>query len=243
MGRQIPGGVHQVQFGTSPIPFEVIYTSRQTLAISVYPDGTVVVKAPTSTPLEIMEEAVVRRGAWILKQQRQFKMLERPAVPPRTYVSGETHRFLGRQYRLKVVESTIVRVIRSRNDLRVEIPIPTDTFAVQQQLDAWFLAQAERIFAERLTHCFARVAHWDVEKPVLRIRPMKARWGSLTPKGTLTLHQKLIQAPVELIDYVIYHELCHLREMNHKTAFYTLLDQVLPDWRDLQHQLNIYEFL
>ncbi len=67
---------------------------------------------------------------------------------------------------------------------------------------------------------------------------MKARWGSLTAKGTLSLNRKIIQAPVELIDFVILHELCFLREMNHKAAFYALLDQVLPNWRDHRQQLN-----
>lgn len=94
------------------------------------------------------------------------------------------------------------------------------------------------MFVERLRICFARISHWGVPVPKRMVRPMKARWGSLTAKGTLSLNRKLIQTPVELIDYVILRGLCLLHEMNHKAAFYALLDQVLPNWRDHRQQLN-----
>lgn len=243
MARLIPGGIHHIQYGTTPIEFEVIYSARKTLAISVFPDRAVIVKAPEGAPFERIEESVQRRAGWILKQRRHFEVLDRPSSPPREYVSGEAYRFLGRQLRLRVLESSINRVTRSRNILTIETHQPTDRAVVGQQVEGWFTAQAGRIFAERLEACYARIAHWGLPMPTLAIRAMKARWGSLTPKGMLTLNRKLIQAPTELIDYVILHELCHLREMNHKPSFYTLLDQILPTWREHRQQLNLYEFV
>jgi predicted metal-dependent hydrolase len=243
MRRQIPGGIHQIQYGTTCIEYEVVYSARKTLAVSVMPDGAVVVNAPEGVPNLRIAETVERRAGWILKQQRHFKTLERPQSPRREYVSGEAYRFLGRQLRLKVIESSVARVRRSRTILTVETSEPTNHLTVGQQVENWFDAHAARIFTERLEVCFSRVAHWGCPIPKLSIRPMKARWGSLTPKGTLTLNRKLIQAPVELIDYVILHELCHLREMNHSAAFYTLLSQVLPTWREHRQALNRYDFI
>jgi len=243
MARLIPGGIHRIEYGTISIQFEVVYSARKTLSISVFPDLAVMVKAPEGVAFDQIAETVERRANWILKQRRHFEALERPSSPPREYVSGEAYRFLGRQLRLRVLESTIDRVTRSRNILTIETHKPTDRAVVGQQVEGWFTAQAGRIFAERLKACYARIAHWDLPMPTLAIRAMKARWGSLTPKGTITLNRKLIQAPTELIDYVILHELCHLREMNHKPAFYAILDQILPTWREHRQQLNTYEFI
>lgn len=243
MIRLIPGGIHHVQYGTTPIEFEVVYSARKTLAISVFPDRAVMVKAPEGAPFEQIEESVHRRAGWILKQRRHFEALERPLSPPREYVSGEAYRFLSHQLRLRVIESSIVRVTRSRYILTVETYKTEDRIAIGQQVEGWFTAQAERVFAERMEACYARVVHWGLSMPILSVRTMKARWGSLTPKGTLTLNRKLIQAPTELIDYVILHELCHLRELNHKRAFFALLDQVLPTWHEHRQRLNTYDFV
>jgi len=157
-----------------------------------------------------------------------FDRLARPHRLRREYVSGEAYRFLGRQCRLKVIESSIERVTRSRSLLMVETRTPQDPVHTGDLVEGWFAHQAERIFATRLDTCLLRLTHWTLDKPKLVIRPMKLRWGSMTPRGTLTLNPRLIQAPTELIDYVILHELCHLREMNHGPAFYALLDQVMP---------------
>lgn len=241
--RQIPGGFHQIQYGTTAIEFEIIYSDRKTLAVTVLPDGDVIVKSPNSIEVTRIAETVTRRASWILKQRRHFETLKRPQSPPRAYVSGEAYRFLGSQLRLKVVESSVTRVVRSRTQLRVETPFPNDPYTVGNTVESWFDEQAARVFSERLHACFSRIEHWGMAAPRLSVRAMKARWGSLTPKGTLTLNRKLVQAPVELIDYVIIHELCHLREMNHSPAFYVLLDQVLPAWRSHRRTLNQFDFI
>jgi hypothetical protein len=243
MRRQIPGGIHRLAYGKSTIDYEVVYSARRTLAISVYPDGSVLVKAPEGAFFGSIEETVQRRAGWILKQRRRFEGLERPYTPHREYVSGEAYCFLGRQCRLKVVESQVERVVRSRGMLTVETRTPQDGAHVGELVERWFAHQAERVFTQRLEACSLRITHWLVEKPRLVIRPMKARWGSMTAKGTLTLNPILIQAPTELIDYVILHELCHLREMSHSAAFYALIDQVMPAWREHRQKLNTFHFV
>lgn len=243
MRRQVPGGIHHLAYGKTTIKYEVVYSARRTLTISVYSDGSVLVKAPEGAPFGSIEETIQRRAGWILKQRRHFEGLERPFTPRREYVSGEAYLFLGRQCRLKVVESPVERVIRSRGILTVETRTPQDGVQVGERLERWFAHQAQRVFAERLEACTLHITHWLIEKPRLVIRPMKARWGSMTAKGTLTLNPILIQAPTELIDYVILHELCHLREMSHSPAFYALLDQVMPAWREHRHNLNIFHFV
>lgn len=168
MVRRIPGGFHHIRYGTICIGFELIYSTRKTLGISVLPDRAVVVNAPEGTALERITETVQRRAGWIVKQHRHFESLERPYSPAREYVSGEAYRFLGRQIRLKVVESSVSRITRSRTVLTVENPTPQDRATVGQQVEHWFDAQAARVFAQRLEGCYLRIAYWGLPKPKTR---------------------------------------------------------------------------
>jgi predicted metal-dependent hydrolase len=230
-----------VQYGTIRIEYELIYAPRKTLAITVDPDLHVIVKAPEGTDLADIEVKVCKRAAWILQQQRE---LERylPHLPPRQYVSGETHRYLGRQYRLKVIEDGAEGVKHSRNYIYVSVQDKSDTEHIKGLLDDWYRAHAKQVFAERLAACYPKVEHLGIAYPDLIIRVMKSRWGSSSPSGKITLNIKLIQVPKAYIDYVIFHELCHLQEPNHSQRYYELLDRVLPDWRDRREKLNAFEF-
>ena len=99
--------------------------------------------------------------------------------------------------------------------------------------------QAQRVFRERCDFIPARIAAIGVTPPErFRLREMKSRWGSFSAKGQISLNLKLIQVDKSMIDYVILHELCHLRELNHSRAFYALLDRVVPDWNTLRAKLN-----
>lgn len=233
-----------VQYGTANIQYELIYAPRKTLGISVHPDLGVTVKAPDATPLEEIEARVLKRAAWILKQQQDFERYL-PHLPPRQYVSGETHRYLGRQYRLKVIESengTVESVKRDRIFIYVITSDKTDTDQVRDLLDAWYLAHAQRVFRERLDACFPKMEHVGIPYPQVTIRAMRTRWGSCSSKGRITLNVKLVKVPKSYIDYVIFHELCHLVEPNHSPRYYELLDRVLPDWRERREKLNAFEF-
>jgi predicted metal-dependent hydrolase len=233
---------HSVQYGTTLIEFELVYAQRKTLGITVHPeDLRVTVKAPEGSALSDVEAKVLKRASWIVQQKRD---LERylPHLPPRQYVSGETHGCLGRQHRLKVVENGTEAVERSRNYLYVHVSDRDNRERIKELLDEWYADQAAQIFAERLAACYPKVQHLGVEYPEMAIRVMKSRWGSTNPAGKITLNVKLIQVPKTYIDYVIFHELCHLKEPNHGPEYYRLLDRVLPDWRERREKLNAFQF-
>jgi len=230
---------HAIQYGTTTIHFELTYAARKTLVISVHPDLRVTVKAPEGTALAEVVAKVRARAAWILAQQRDFARYQ-PHLPPRQYVSGETHRYLGRQYRLKVIAGDREVVKRTRTEILAYVRDPAPAH-VQAVLEAWYRKRAGYVFAERLDACYPKVTHLGVPYPALAIHALKTRWGHL--KGeTLTLNLKLIQVPVAYIDYVVLHELCHLVEPNHSARFYELLGRVLPDWEARREALNQFEF-
>ncbi len=230
-----------VQFGQSTISYRVRFAARKTLAIDVYPDQQVVVTAPEGSEPAAIEALVHKRGRWIRRQQQQFAVIMQPE-PPRAYVSGESYRYLGRQYRLKVQDGEPKEVRLGRGLLTVTLADGTEPPQVQRVLEAWFRDAAHRIFHERLAACYPRVERLGIPYPALAIRSMKTRWGSCSRPGLITLNPRLIQAPRDCIDYVILHELCHLKEHNHSKRYYALLDQVLPGWREQRTKLNGSEF-
>ncbi|MEN9935880.1 MAG: hypothetical protein RLZZ387_2459 [Chloroflexota bacterium] len=231
------GGTHTIQYGDTTIAYDLSYAPRKTLAISVAPDLRVRVTAPPDTDLDAIAAKVRQRAPWILRQRRELARYL-PATPPRQYRSGETHRYLGRQYRLHVVAGEPAVVGLTRGWLHVTTPDTDDTERVRQLLDGWYDTRARRVFPERLRAMLPRFTTVDVTEPALVIRPLEARWGSCSGAGTVTLNVRLIQAPKPHIDYVVVHELCHLVEHNHSKRFYALLDRMLPDWREQRRALN-----
>src|SRR5690554_4141673 len=163
--------VHRVAYGNTSIEYELSFSERRTLAIHVHPDLRVTVVAPEGSQLDEVQQKVHRRAPWILRQKRDFSRYL-PHLPPRQYVSGETHRYLGRQYRLKVLESPTswegVRLLRGR--LVVQVVDRTDTSRVQQLLDGWYRKQARRMFHERLEALYPRFERYGVERPQLSLR-------------------------------------------------------------------------
>jgi predicted metal-dependent hydrolase len=231
---------HTLRHGTATIEYELHYAKRKTLGITVYPDLRVAVRAPLGTAAADIETILHKRSAWILKKQREFEHYL-PGQPPRRYVSGETHLYLGRQYRLKVVESDWEGVKLTGGRFYVHTARPTNVRRIKTLLEKWYRQKAAVIFAERLEHCYARAQRFGLPFPELRIRIMKKRWGSCHPNGTILLNLKLIQAPKFCIDYVITHELAHFQEPNHGAGYYALLDRLMPDWRERKRKLNEFQ--
>ena len=228
---------HKIKFGSHVIPFELRYSKRKTLEISVYPDLSVIVKAPHARSYEEVKEKMLKRGSWIL-EQRYFFSLYLPKQPPKKYVSGETHIYLGRQYRLKVISPSSEKVVLKRGYIFVHTKDRANRKQIQKQLEAWYRQRAVIKFEERLDICLEKLGKYNIKAPHIQIRKMSSRWGSCSENGRITLNTQLIKAPSQCIDYVITHEMCHLKHFNHSKAFYNLLVKVMPDWEKRKKRLE-----
>jgi len=228
---------HSVLFGETEIWFSLNYVDRKTLAIHVYPDGNVGVDAPMMASLEQIYGKVKKRASWIIKQQIQFKRYP-PVLPERRYVSGETHRYLGRQYRLKVENGDKNTVKLKFGILSIQTP-DHSTQHVRKILQAWYYAKAQTVFTDRYKVCLQNLERLGIiHNSGFQLRYMSKRWGSCAGTGNISLNPELIAAPKECIDYVITHELCHLKEHNHGPAFYRLLTVAMSDWEQRRKKLN-----
>lgn len=228
----------RVEYGRHSIEFFVVRRKRTTLEIAVEPDTTVVIAAPLSASMEAITEKVRKRSSWVCRQQQFFQQFA-PRTPPRRYVSGETHLYLGRQYRLKVTASPKSQVKLWRGQLFVQSGEPTRPDLTREILNSWYRDRARVKFAERLEANLFRFPKPERVRPKgLIIRSLRRRWGSMSQGGTMLLNQRLIQAPIDSIDYVITHELCHIAQPHHGPAFYKLLNRILPDWERQKQRLE-----
>ncbi|MFZ2492839.1 MAG: SprT family zinc-dependent metalloprotease [Thermoanaerobaculia bacterium] len=228
--------VASFRYGDETIRYFVRRTAtRKTLGIEVHPDGSVVVRAPLTSPPGLITERVRRRASWISRQLADFARYQ-PRTPQRQYLAGESHLYLGRQYRLKVVSGDEAGVRLSRGAMLVRISGAPTPRRVQAEIDKWYRARAREIFADVIEMTLPRFRR--VRSPRLIIRTMQTRWGSLSRAGNMTLNIRLVQAPRTCIEYVITHELCHAVHRDHNGRFFRLLVGVMPDWQKRKERLE-----
>lgn len=228
--------VGSLTYGRDTIRYEVRFlTSRQTLAIEVHPDSRVLVRAPMGCPEALIVERVQKRAGWISRQLAEFERY-RPRTPARQYVNGESHLYLGRQYRLKLIPGDAAGVKLARGVMLVHLPGDADPERVKALLHRWYLDRARAVFSEVLE---AGLLHLKgIDQPHLMVRAMQSRWGSLSRAGTMTLNVNLVRAPRPCIEYVVTHELCHIRYRDHDGRFFKLLGQLMPDWENRKRKLE-----
>ncbi len=215
-----------IQFGSKQIDFRLDFSDRKSLGISVTPELNVLVKAPKGTTLEKVKEKLRKRAPWIIRQQSFFLSFH-PKTPARKFVGGETHLYLGRQYRLRILIGKAESVKLKGQFIEVTV---TDKARTKQLVNEWYLQNAKLKFhaiAEPLIHKFKK---HKVEPSSIVLREMPTRWGSCTPKGKIILNPELIKAPKGCIEYVIIHELCHLIHHDHTQKFIDLQAKEMKDW-------------
>jgi predicted metal-dependent hydrolase len=238
---QVEGG--SIRYGSHQIDFSVERRDRTTVEIAVEPDATVTIAAPSGASAEVINQVLRKRAAWVLRQQRDFQQFT-PRIPERRYVAGETHRYLGRRYRLKVniAGSAGESVKLIRGFIVVCSSDPNRPVHTRELVNQWYQEHARAKFSERLEVNLLRFADPKATRPnSLAVQELRQRWGSMSPGGRLLLNRRLVEASTEAIDYVITHELCHRLQANHSPAFWRLLEVVMPDWR--RRKQNLERFL
>jgi predicted metal-dependent hydrolase len=224
-----------IQFGSKTIDFKLVYSARKSLGISITPNMEVLVKAPEDAPIDKIKQKLRDKAPWILKQQ-SFFLTFHPKTSPKKYVSGETHLYLGRQYRLKIIEGAL-NVVKLKGRF-IEVTC-TEKGRVEELLNKWYLEHARVRFKQYAAPWIERFKFYNVEPSNIVLREMPTRWGSCTPKGKIILNPELIKAPKGCVEYVIVHELCHLVHLDHTSKFFNLQEKEMPDWEKWKMRLEV----
>lgn len=228
--------LYNFSYGTHIIKFKLTYAERKTLGISILPNQSVLVNAPLGKSVGDIINRVKKHSAWILRQIDYFESFQ-PLQPPRKFVSGETHPFLGRLYRLKVIKSKNESVKLVGRFLCVRTKNKDNRRKIKFLVEDWYQLHAQAILERRFSGCLKVAEFHGISEPKTRYRKMLRRWGSCDKNNTITLNTELVKAPISCIDYVICHELCHIRYKNHSAAFFRLLITIMPDWEERKKRL------
>lgn len=221
----------------SGIQVEVVRKPIKNLHLSVHPpDGRVRVSAPSHIDDEAVRLAIVSKLPWIRRHQKTFA--DQPRQSLREMVSGESHYFLGRRYRLNVIEREGPNRIslNAASELTMQLRPSTDRYKRQQLLNDWYRQHMKELLPDLLAKwqpiIGVQVADWGIKK-------MKTRWGSCnTKEHRVWLNLELAKKPLHCLEYVLVHEMVHLLERQHTDRFKTLMDDFLPQWRLYREELN-----
>ena len=219
------------------IPVQVVRKSIKNLHIGVYPPhGRVRVAAPLNLDDDAVRLAVISRLNWIHRKRAEFQKQERQTF--REFVSGESHYFEGRRYRLDVVESNARPAVTLLNNrwMRLQVRPGADRDMREVVLDRWYRRQLREKLPTILEKWQPIVGVYATE---VRIKKMKTRWGSCNDEACrVWLNLELAKKPFACVEYVLVHELVHLLERRHNDRFRELMDNFMPAWRARRDELN-----
>ncbi len=233
-----------VPFGDSRIAYSIVRSARRhkTVEVTIARPGEVVVAAPVRTSVERIEAIVKRRAGWILQHDgRGERAASDAGLAERRFVSGESLPYLGRRVRLFVRErpenGVDVRFHHWQFEVRLSLALsPYERgAAVEAAFTRWYRRRAAELVAERVERFAPRIGG---QPSRVLVRDQRRRWGSCSPDGVLRFNWRVIMAPPALIDYVVVHELAHLRTRTHGAAYWRLVASVLPDHRERRRRLS-----
>ncbi|MCB9810672.1 MAG: M48 family metallopeptidase [Candidatus Nomurabacteria bacterium] len=225
-------------FGSFVYCYDLIKQDRKTLSLTVTPDMRICVKCPHEADDERIEQFLKKKWFWLQKQLNFFGKYQRKTYT-KEYVSGESFHYLGRQHKLIVRKGEIDSVSLLRGVLMVSTTKAlSDGVHTQKLVKLWFDQKRQSVFEERFNEMLERFDYKHT--PALTTRDMKRRWGSFVNKDKIILNPKLIHVSKDCIDYVIVHELCHMRYKNHDKKFFAFLDEKYPKWEKKKDKLEAF---
>ncbi|MSQ67859.1 MAG: M48 family peptidase [Gammaproteobacteria bacterium] len=227
MEQQLP-----LDFSTPAAPtVEVLRSAkRRTISLEVQPNLRVILRAPVRCPQAVLQAFLRSRAAWMTQQLAHFRDLPpRPTLAPDAMASRQ--RLLGVEFAVRLAPEAPTGLCYEAGVLSLNGRHARDPQARARALIGWYRSQARTRFESLVDTWHAHPRFRRYARPPLKIRAMRSRWGSLSTRTGMTLNLLLIHAPLAAIEYVVVHELCHLRYRGHGRGFYGLLESVLPDWR------------
>jgi predicted metal-dependent hydrolase len=213
---------------------EVIRTARVKSARLQVEDGAVSIIVPVSLPEERIRQLLLDKHRWI-KEKLYLQQQAKP-VSKREMLSGEAFPYLGRNYRLKLITGALQPVKLKHGQLQVNLPeLMQVDHIIREMLVYWYRMQAEIRFTEKVKRYAGIVG---VAPTGVSVKTFKSRWGSCNVKGEIEFHWKIIMAPHRIVDYVVVHELCHLKHHDHSPGFWKSVERIVPDYLECKEWLR-----
>lgn len=231
-----------IQFGKENIPYELTWSNkRKTLGISVH-DDNVLVTAPFGTSKELINAVLYKKAPWIRKQLLDYTKIN-PYSEKKAFISGEKLHYLGRSYRLKVlkddaIKTAVFKFYRGTFFATVPASLQESQYrdALYPLYKEWIITKANSFVQERYLRFCSKLGETPTQ---IQIKEQNKRWGSCTPEGKVLLNWRIFLAPTSIVDYVLAHELAHLKYMDHSPQFWNTIKILLPEYEDKKEWLRM----
>jgi predicted metal-dependent hydrolase len=238
--------IEDVTDGKNSVQYTLSRSKRKTVGIKLNEKGEVSVSAPLGLSGKQVREIIIKKIPWIVKKQEELKRKYNESGEQKKFIDGEAFLYLGKEYTLKIQRgSASENVAFCDNDIVVSITGDTAenenideeerAKTIKKILRGFYINRFLEVIKDRIDNYAPKIGVYPKK---VTIREQKTRWGSCSSKGNISLNWKLIMAPSKVIDYVIVHELCHMREMNHSKNFWNIVSEVCPDFKESQKWLK-----
>lgn len=219
-----------VIYSGSRIDYNVVYSrKRKTVGITVYPSGEVKVSAPQRMGQAAVRRLVAEKAGWIDKKLREYRA-EGVNDAKKQYVEGETFLYLGKEYRLHLATGDHGPLV-TLDDRRLNVVLPPDvelqSETARDAIFEWYRLHAEMAVEAAMMPFCRRLG---ILPPNYKVKNLSRRWGSCTAKNLLNFNAKIVMAPLPQLEYVVAHELCHVKIKDHSPRFWALMGQVMPGY-------------
>lgn len=224
------------------VEYTLVKTNRKTIGITVYANGEVRVSAPYRASEKQIKEIIESKADWIIKKVNKIHSIKSTSIY-RHFVDGEKLLYLGNEYQL-IIESkncSKAEVVLNEDVMSIWVCIPNEVPLEERQkfikelLIKWYSQRFCEIVKNKIQKFSKQIG---VKVNRIAIKNQKTRWGSCSKKGNINLNWRLVMSPCNIIDYVIVHELCHLKVMNHSKEFWDVVKSVIPDYTERRKWLK-----
>lgn len=224
------------QINLGDITIEVTQKNIKNVHLSVYPPlGQVKIAAPERMELDTIRIYAISKLNWIRKQQA--KILSQKREAPREYITRESHYYLGKRYLLYVIYHKAPPIVKLKHD-KIELYVRPETSTEKRKeiIEEWYRSQLKKLVHKQVTK-------WEsimgVQTDDFGIKKMKTKWGTCNIEAKrIWINLELAKKPLQCIEYIIVHELTHLLERNHNSRFVAIMNNYLPNWREIKVELN-----
>lgn len=234
-----------IDLGERRIDCEIVFSKRKTVQLVLKSANLLIIKAPLNCDMGFLTQLVAKRHKWLLKHTAE--LAERPYAAKPRFEDGSTHFFMGQPYALSLQTASKSKFTRTPDRFLISVP-NGDPKTAEKLLYKFYAKEAQSFFNQRLNalwplFCVKLAELYPKDNwlkrpcPFIVVRRMKSRFGSMTVQNKMTLNTELIRTLPQYTDYVILHELCHLKHMHHGKAYYALLAQICPQWHKLKQEL------
>ncbi|MDZ4992483.1 DUF45 domain-containing protein [Clostridium perfringens] len=224
------------EFQDKYVEFELIRSKRRTMSIEVLAKGEVKVRAPMSIPKERILEYVKTKGKWIVEKQENAKIISSKKVK-REFVDGESFMYLGEEYLLKIRYNQFLKGVSVNligENLVVDIA-KYDREKIKKAIELWYREVGLKIIKERVDY-YSKF--YPLKSRSIKVKEQKRRWGSCTYYNDLLFNWRCIMAPIEVLDYIVVHEMTHMIHKNHSKNYWEAVAKVMPDYKEKNNWLK-----